>query len=178
MAEVMQPLARVGRVLSISRSDELCRRIGIGANVIDEADFPEHSMLSLRFPDQQYDFVASDQVLEHIAGNPFDAVKESFRVLKPGGIAVHTTCLIQPIHNYPTDMWRFTPDALGLLCQPHAEVIETGGSGHPVQWLVIGLGLRFEPVPDARGNLLHRLAMANHPNWPISTWVVARKRMS
>ena len=39
-----------------------------------------------------------NQVLEHIGGDPFTAVDETFRVLKEGGIVLHTTCFISPIH--------------------------------------------------------------------------------
>jgi hypothetical protein len=63
--------------------------------------------------------VVSDQVLEHIACAPEQAVAEVFRVLRPGGFAVHTTAFMM---GYPGaadfsdldngDFWRFSPSGL------------------------------------------------------------------
>ncbi len=176
LGALMQGVPKQGRVLSISESGKLCEALGLASLETDEANFPEHDMLHLRFPDESYDFVVSDQVLEHVLGDPFLAVRESFRVLKPGGYVVHTTCLINPIHKYPYDLWRFTPDGLALLCQDHGEVIETGGWGNRWVWFVVAVGLRFRPVPHSTRSPLHRIAMKNDPLWPVSTWVVAKKR--
>ena len=56
-------------------------------------------------------------VLEHVEGNPFAPVRESLRVVRPGGAIVHTTCLLNPVHREPGDFWRFTPDGLALICR-------------------------------------------------------------
>ena len=45
------------------------------------------SVLSIPFENNQYDFIVSRLVLEHLS-NPLDAVKEMLRVLKPEGTAV------------------------------------------------------------------------------------------
>ena len=81
-----------GKVLAISRSTGLCDVLGLHPESVTEANFPEHNLLSLKFPDEAFDFVLSDQVLEHIEGSPQQAIDESWRVLRAGGIAVHTTC--------------------------------------------------------------------------------------
>lgn len=175
LGQVMAPIPKSGRVLSISESGRLCEACGLTGLPTDEANFPDHNMLALNFPDASYDFVVSDQVLEHVLGDPFLAVRESFRVLKPGGYVVHTTCLINPIHKYPYDLWRFTPDGLALLCQEHGEVIEADGWGNRMVWFVVAVGLRFRPVPHNPRSPLHRIATKNDPLWPTSTWVVARK---
>ena len=72
------------RCLSISGSERLAAVLGMRAAKIVEARYPEHTMLALRFPDDSFDACVSDQVLEHVEGNPFDAVRESFRVVRPG----------------------------------------------------------------------------------------------
>ena len=38
------------------------------------------------------------------------AAPEIYRVLKPDGIAIISSVMYFPIHNYPSDYWRFTPD--------------------------------------------------------------------
>ena len=166
---------RTGRVLSISHSTNLADLLGIQATEIVEANYPDHNMLSLNFADGSYDFVVSDQVLEHVEGDPQQAIDECHRLLKPGGVAVHTTCFINPVHGVPKDFWRFTPEALRLLHRNWSEIIESGGWGNFAAWSVVQDGLRFEGVPHARWHPLHWLATRNDPLWPIVTWIVARK---
>ena len=140
-----------------------------------EASYPAHNILSLDFEDTSYDFVLSDQVLEHVEGNPQQAIDECHRILKPGGIAVHTTCFINPVHKVPNDFWRFTPEALCLLHRTWAEVIEYGGWGNFEVWSVVRDGMRLEGVPHAKWHPLHWVATKNDSLWPIVTWIVAKK---
>jgi SAM-dependent methyltransferase len=164
-----------GRALSISGSQSLCRLLGFVDGQIDDASYPAANILALPYPDDTFDLVASDQVLEHIEGDPQRAVDECFRVLKPGGLAVHTTCLLQPIHAAPGDYWRFTPDGLAFLSRGRADVIEADGWGNVVFQLAAALGMRMLPVPHARWHPWHWIATHNMKNWPVVTWVVARK---
>lgn len=166
---------RTGRVLAISHSANLCGLLGLEPADIVEANYPEYNILSLGFPDACFDYVLSDQVLEHIEGSPQEAIDECRRVLRSGGIAVHTTCLIHPIHGAPGDFWRFTPYALSLLHQDWSKIIEVGGWGNMDVWSVVGDRLRKEGVPHAKWHPFHRLATRNDPLWPIVTWIVAEK---
>ncbi len=165
-----------GRVLAISHSANLAELIGLQATEIVPADYPAHNLLALDFPDASFDFVLSDQVLEHVEGDPYQAIAECHRVLRPGGVALHTTCFINPVHGAPKDFWRFTPDALALLHRAHwSEIIEVGGWGNPGVWSAERDGMRFVGVPHASWHPLHKLAVHNDPLWPIVTWVMARK---
>jgi SAM-dependent methyltransferase len=164
------------RALSISHSENLCHALGYAATQVTSANYPEVSIFKLPFPDATFDCVCSDQVLEHVEGSPFDAVAETLRVLKPGGLLLHTTCLLMYIHGYPSDFWRFTPDALRLLVTHHGgDVIEADGWGNPFVPTMMSLGLQFVPIPHAKWHPLHWVATFNHPDWPVSTWVFARK---
>jgi SAM-dependent methyltransferase len=89
------------RILSISGSNKLIDLLGLKDPVIVEANYPDHNMLELDFDDNEFDFVVSDQVLEHVDGDPQKAIDESRRVLKPGGMAIHTTCFLNPVHGCP-----------------------------------------------------------------------------
>lgn len=164
------------QLIAISRSAALASVLGIENADITEADYPEHDITRLTsFPDASFDFVLSDQVLEHIEGNPQLAFDESLRVLKPAGIAVHTTCFINPMHEEPCDFWRFTPQALRYLARDFSEIIAVDGWGNRFVWAVVALGMRRTPVPHAKWHPLHRIATRNDPRWPVVTWIVARK---
>jgi SAM-dependent methyltransferase len=173
LSEVPLPITS-GRVLAISESANLCELMSITATDLVDARYPQVSMLSLPYPDESFDFVLADQVLEHIAGDPFVAVAECNRVLRPGGVAVQTTCFVNPIHGHPHDYWRFTPNALRLLHEGW-NVIECDGWGNFDAWWWINAGLRWEVVPHATWHPMHKAATRNDPAWPISTWVVASK---
>ena len=168
-------LNKSGRVLTISRSSNLCELMGIDVTELVEANYPDQSILALTFPDESFDFVLSDQVLEHVEGNPQQAIDECWRILRPGGIAVHTTCFINPMHEVPKDFWRFTPEALRLLMRQFTDVIDCSGWGNFEAWNLIRDGLRFDGIPHATWHPLHQLAIRNDPIWPIVTWIIARK---
>lgn len=164
-----------GRLLAISHSAPLAAILGIKATETVEANFPDVDILALPFANDCFDFVVSDQVLEHVAGSPQQAVDECLRVLKKGGVVCHTTCFINPVHGFPADFWRFTPEALRLLHNQCSEIIECDGWGNLDVWQAVKEGFRYEPVPHAAWHPLHKLAVENDPEWPISTWIVARK---
>lgn len=163
------------KVLSISHSKPLCYLLGFDNHQITEANYPEYNILNLPFSDDQFDYVVSDQVLEHVQGNPQSAIDEAFRVLKPSGLAIHTTCFYSPIHRSPVDFWRFTPDALKFLCRGWSNIVEVGGWGNSYVEILSWIGLRYDGIPKAHWHPLHKLAMLNDEKCPISTWVIAQK---
>jgi SAM-dependent methyltransferase len=163
------------KVLSISGSKTICQILGLDVATVVEANYPECSMLDLPFATESFDYVVSDQVLEHVEGNPQNAIDESLRVLKPGGWLVHTTCFINPIHWGPSDLWRFSPQALDLLCKGCKKIIDVDGWGNPYAWILIWLGLRFDGIPHARWHPLNKVARLNDKRWPIVTWIIAEK---
>ncbi len=56
------------------------------------------SILSMPFEDNMFDYVISSEVIEHTP-EPYKAIKEIYRVLKPGGIMVLST---------PNKFWKWT----------------------------------------------------------------------
>ena len=58
-----------------------------------------------------FDIIICTEVLEHTL-NPFNAVKEIYRILKPGGICFATTPYNFRIHGPLPDCWRFTEHGL------------------------------------------------------------------
>jgi SAM-dependent methyltransferase len=73
--------------------------------------------------------------------NPQLAISEMFRVLRPGGIAIISSVFDFPIHNYPNDYWRFTPQGLRLLMSDFSplEIFSYGRTPESPQ-SVVGVG--------------------------------------
>jgi SAM-dependent methyltransferase len=74
--------------------------------------------------DGSFDCVVCTGTLEHVR-DPWQAVREIFRVLKPGGLVHIDVPFIQGYHADPTDYWRFTLDGLRLLCR-YFEELDSG----------------------------------------------------
>ncbi len=161
--------------LAISGSSGLAKILGLKSVQIQSAHYPECNLINLKFQDNSFDFCLSDQVLEHVQGNPYKAFEESIRVVKPGGFIIHTTCFINEVHHFPGDFWRFTPDALRLMSESFGtEVMTCGGWGNREVWSYIDMGYRGAKIPEDPHNPIYQLAMKNDPSCPIVTWVVAQ----
>jgi hypothetical protein len=82
---------------------------------------------------------------------PYLAVSEMHRVLRPHGIAIVSSVFEFPIHNYPDDYWRFTPAAFRLLLKEFTQADVFSFGRDPV-WpqSVVGIGFKdSEPERDA-----------------------------
>jgi SAM-dependent methyltransferase len=67
--------------------------------------------------------------LEHVE-NVHQAMEEIYRVLKPGGMVIMSSVMKFPVHDYPSDYWRFTPKAFELLLK-RFEVHDVEFDGDP-----------------------------------------------
>lgn len=67
--------------------------------------------------------------LEHVA-HPFKAMSEVYRVLKPGGVVILTVPFAFPIHAFPHDYFRYTPEGVRELLRKFGSGI-IGRHGHP-----------------------------------------------
>lgn len=65
-----KPPRRNGRVLSVSHSERLAHLIGLKPSKLVQANYPKFNFVSLLFGNGSFDYVLSDQVLEHIESNP------------------------------------------------------------------------------------------------------------
>jgi SAM-dependent methyltransferase len=126
--------------------------------------------------DGQFDVVYSHQVVEHIP-KPWLAGQELVRVLKPGGIGLHTTCAFNPRHGPPAfnDYYRFLPDGLAELFDGVEMLVKAGWGNR--QALIYNLA-----IDDGHGGLGGRrfhplVGQANDENYPWVTWVIFRKNL-
>lgn len=79
-----------------------------------------------------FDGVLSTQVLEHVA-DPYAAMSEMSRVLRPGGLLVLSAPHLSMIHDAPTDYFRYTEFGLRSLAEANAlEVLEVRPVGGPL----------------------------------------------
>lgn len=170
------------RILSISYSRKLCHPLGAPDAAIADANYPEHSIEKLNFDSNSFSAVVSDQVLEHVACTPSEAVNEVYRVLRPRGWAIHTTCFLTPYHGADDvsdlengDFWRFTPSRLVRLHRNYSEIIAADGWGNPMMPLLGGLGLVRMPVPESPWHPLNKLARIERKSYAYVVWIIARK---
>jgi SAM-dependent methyltransferase len=70
----------------------------------------------LPFPSASLALVISQEVIEHVA-DPWRAVSEAARVLKPGGRLYLQAPFVIGYHPSPRDYWRFTADGLRRLVE-------------------------------------------------------------
>jgi SAM-dependent methyltransferase len=67
-------------------------------------------------PDASFDLVLCTQVIEHCM-NPWAAVREVHRILRPGGHFIVSAPHVWFFHPHPTDHWRFTQEGIAHLCE-------------------------------------------------------------
>lgn len=71
---------------------------------------------ALGFGDSTFDTVFCSQVIEHLP-EPWRAISEFRRVLRPGGTLILTAPHLSYLHNEPGDYYRFTPHGLKHLLE-------------------------------------------------------------
>jgi SAM-dependent methyltransferase len=94
---------------------------------------------SLSYADGELGTALCLDTLEHCE-DPRQACRELHRVVRPGGLCVISSVMLFPIHGYPNDYWRFTPEGFRVLLEPF-DAVDVIGIGHPdVPTQVIGAG--------------------------------------
>ncbi len=91
--------------------------------------------LALPFPDQSFDLILSQAVLEHVP-DPQAAVDEMHRILRPGGRIYCEIAFTQPLHAVPSHYFNVTPHGAEHLFQNwEIEVLDWfGGASATVEW--------------------------------------------
>lgn len=171
-------------VLSVSHSKDLCSRLGVSDECIQEANYPDVKINATGLPSESVTAVISDQVFEHIACVPSEAVAEVHRILVPGGFAIHTSCFLMPYHGNQMydytdetngDYWRYTPTGLAFLHRQYARIVAVDGWGNPLMSAITGLGLAHSAVPEFRWHPLNLLSRLNRRSYAFVVWIIAQK---
>lgn len=81
-------------------------------------------------PDASFDIVYSWNTYEHLP-RPWRAAEETARILRPGGLALVSTCFAWRFHPVPGDYFRFTHMALETIFEDAG--LETVTSGYDLR---------------------------------------------
>jgi SAM-dependent methyltransferase len=79
--------------------------------------------------------------LEHVE-YPHRALEEIHRILVPDGIVVISSVMDFPIHDYPYDYWRFTPEAFKSLLKPFPAAFIGAIGRESLPHTVLGIGFK------------------------------------
>jgi hypothetical protein len=127
-------------------------RAGPGVDRIED-------LRGLNFGDGEVGTALCLDTLEHCA-DPLAAGRELRRVVSPAaGTLLVSSVMLMPIHGYPSDYWRFTPEGLRLVLDGFDD-IDVAGMGDPtLPFWVFGigargrsLGLRLADLPSIRAS--------------------------
>lgn len=124
-------------------------REGPGVDVIlnlHQIDLPDASAGTLLMLD----------TIEHVE-YPRKAMDEIHRILKPGGILLMSSVMCFPIHDYPHDYWRFTPEAFRSLLKPFERSLVAAAGDTLFPHTVIGIGFKAPVENDGLETLQNNL---------------------
>ena len=76
------------------------------------------------------------------------AIEEAYRILKPNGILVISSVMKFPIHDYPYDYWRFTPEGFRSLLKPFSLSFVDFAGNKLFPHTVVGIGFKGSVSKD------------------------------
>ncbi len=97
-------------------------------------------------PDESVGMVLCADTLEHVE-YPRKAAQEIYRIVKPDGLAVIISVMNFPIHSFPYDYWRFTPEAFKSLLKPFANSFVGFAGDKKFPHTVVGIGFKGQTPP-------------------------------
>jgi|GEM_PF-4900783 len=163
-----------GKILLISENDEYSiRKMFSNRSKFTSTTYPQINIMNLSsFRNGEFDVVVTDQVLEHVP-NPFQAVKEMYRILKKGGFNINTSCTFNPIHDV-SDYFRFTKEGFKQIHKMFNKIITIGSWGN--RKVIGNFILNNYKSFDVRKNKRdYMLANNNDDKWPWVVWCIAQK---
>jgi len=99
---------------------------------------------NIDLPSETASTVIALDTFEHVE-YPYKAMAEIYRILKPDGMVILSSVMNFPIHDYPYDYWRYTPEAFkSLLKQFEGSFIGFAGK-ESFPHTVVGIGFKGKP---------------------------------
>ncbi len=129
-------------------------RSGLGVDVqldLHDVDLPAESAGTVLCLD----------TLEHVE-YPHQALKEIYRILRPDGVAIISSVMNFPIHDYPQDYWRFTPEAFRSILKPFTGSFVGFAGDEAFPHTVVGVGFKSPVVHLAQFLIRYGLWRARH----------------
>lgn len=124
---------------------------------------------SIDLPDHSAGLVILMDTLEHVE-YPRKAMEEVNRILQLDGIVILSSVMLFPIHDFPHDYWRYTPEAFRSLLKPFpASLVESAGDPN-FPHTVVGIGFKNTPYVSLLDEL-HRRLQDWKTHWNQSVFV-------
>lgn len=168
---------RVGKCVFIGESKKIHKISKIYHMFPDESEkiithYPEVDVQKMPYKNETFDYVIADQVFEHVR-NPWMAIEEIRRVLKPSGWVILCTCLMMHVHMFPDDYWRFTTEGLKVLTENFSSIYQCDAMGSYKVMKMCEEGYRGKPVlPNTD---LEKIAMSKDDKYWTHVWIIAQK---
>ena len=100
---------------------------------------------NIDLPSESAGTVLIMDTLEHVA-YPVRALEEVSRILRTDGLVVMSSVMNFPIHEYPNDYWRFTPEGFRVLLNPFSSCFVECAGIDEFPHTVIGIGSKGKPI--------------------------------
>ncbi len=126
--------------------------------------------------DQSFDTALCTSVLEHLE-EPTDALRECYRLLRPGGYAIYSVPFIWHVHEAPRDFYRFSPYGLRYQFEKAGfEIVElTALSGF---WVTFGTLLSYKLYAYKKGRAwLRWLPVVDAVAWVVQAVAAGLDRL-
>ena len=154
------------RILNIGAGGEIQKMIeGQGLKVTSVDIDPDRkpdvvaSLTNLEgVADQSISVIFCMEVLEHV-DEPWKAIEEVRRVLKPGGTFVGSTPFMLGLHDRPYDFYRYTKYGIRFLFREFDEVLLKERNSYADSVVVLPLRLLVVSSEETRKKLLRRLPL-------------------
>lgn len=135
--------------------------------------YPQYDLHSIseQYNGDLFDFFIFNQTLEHLY-NPFEAVKQIYNIVKPGGYVFTSVPTINIPHMTPIHFNGFTPMGLAMLFKTaNFEIIEIGQWGN-YDYIQKLFSTHWWPGYD---NLQNNNIIANEERNVCQCWILAKK---
>jgi SAM-dependent methyltransferase len=121
----------------IGQSASLARALGLLKTRLLILEYPEFTLENLALLNSNYDFLIADRAL-HLCDSLDDAVRETLRVLRPGGWFVHTTSILDATVGLRWDTRRLGPRGLRRLFGGGSTILQAGRAARSTLSWVVG----------------------------------------